>query len=213
VIINTSDPSRLSIMHFPIRGDLGVYQGVNAERLWVNTNYLPATDTPCRPQLPWLFFVRETLETCISISDVETMLQTYDRDTGVALTVIDGKTNEAEIFECSRSTYRRVPAIEQTLYATNHAQSKYMQGTFQSPTSGSLRRLARLKELVTQHMPYRLEDMIHILSDPDIEQREEWSGTIQALIACPSYRKFWFATGYYPAASQGRFISISWPWK
>jgi hypothetical protein len=213
VIVDASDSVRLPFMHFPIRGDLGVYQGVNAARLWLHTNYLPAIDVPCRPSLPWLFWVREALETCTSLADIEAFLNTYDRDTGVALTAIDGKTNEATIFECSRSTFRRLPAQAQALSVTNHAQSGGTEEAFLPPSVGSLRRLARLQELVTHHMPCQEEDFVQILSDPKVEQRGEWLGTVQAVIACPSSRKVWYAAGHYPAASQGQFTSISWPWK
>ena len=61
------------------------------------------------------------------------------------------------------------------------------------------------------HLP---DDLIRILADEDVEQRREAENfwTVYANVACPSLGLTWFAYGGTPAASQGTWYKIDWPW-
>ena len=52
-----------------------------------------AVDEPDEPRsLPYVFVIREALETCASLDDVEAMLAGGVRDGGMAVYAVDGKT-------------------------------------------------------------------------------------------------------------------------
>ena len=206
---------RTPIMHCSSRGDLFAYQGINRDRLCIITNWLPAPDSPtdASPWFPWLFLVREALETCRTIADVDDLLAAHDRDSGIALTVIDGKTSEAAIFECTCRTHQRLPMDDGHLLVTNHYSSGRSSAESNSHYENSTLRLRRLRELVHLRDTRTLAGFTAILSDPGIERKGEWSGTIQSLVACPGRRETWVSQGAYPAASRGTFREAPWPWR
>ena len=205
---------RIPIMHFPLPGDLFAYQGVNREQLWLHVNWLPAPDVPkgTAGSMPYLFFVREALETCRSIPDVENLLASHCRDSGMALTVIDGKTDEAAIFECTCSTHGRLQPECEALLATNHYRCGKTSEESDSHYDDSARRLARTRSLVSEGRPSCMRDFVGILSDPAIEGTGWFSGTIMSLVACPGRKLIWLSQGAYPAASRGKFRKVEWPW-
>ena len=77
-----------------IAGDIDVDTGLNAEGLWLHVHTMHAADTstPGKPCLSWLFWAREALETCATIDDVEPMLGRIDRDRGMILVLVEGRT-------------------------------------------------------------------------------------------------------------------------
>jgi len=207
-------PGRLPFMHFPLRGDLYAFQGVNRALLWVHTNWLPDLSTsvegPCC--WPYLFFVREVLEVCSNLDDVEKLLGCCARDSGLALTVIDGKSDEGAIFECTRSSHKRLPMENDVLLVTNHFRDGKSASESDSHHENSTRRLARLRSLVSKSCPASVADFTGILGDPNVEQAGAFSGTIQSVVACPGKQKIWLSQGCFPAASQGEFKEVAWPW-
>lgn len=204
---------RIPILNLALCGDLHSYQGVNKSQLWIHSNWLPADDQPAanKRTIPWLFFLREALETCETIAEVESLLSSCNRDTGVALTVIDGKTNNAVIFECSHSNYNVLYPNNNMLLITNRV-SETMKDTSDQINSTSWKRYKRMQELTASKYPVNIDDFINILSDAEVEQRGIYEGTFQSVIAAPALKEIWLACDAYPAASQGTYQKVPWPW-
>ena len=55
-------------------------------------------------------------------------------------------------------------------------------------------------------------DLIRILADEGIERRETDLVTVYSNMACPSTGEIWYTFGGYPAASQGAWQRLKWPW-
>ena len=207
---------RLPTMTFGLQGDVFTAIGVNKERLWLHANALPTSDAPAleKSHLDFYVFIPEALETCRTISDVENLLNTFDRIGGMNLFVVDGKTNEFVVFECACSSYERRYPSHGRIIATNHSclTNKHISG---KAPSASERRFDRIEMLLEREFPSHLpDDLIRILADKDVEQRREAENfwTVYANIACPSLGLTWFAYGGTPAASQGIWHKIDWPW-
>jgi hypothetical protein len=56
-------------------------------------------------------------------------------------------------------------------------------------------------------------DLIRILADDEIERRESKLVTAYANVACPYSGEIWYTFGGYPAASQGNWQRLAWPWR
>jgi hypothetical protein len=208
--------NRIPTISFCMQGDVFAPTGLNRERLWLHHNYLPTWDTPRmgRPHMPGYVLLIEALETCSTISDVEDILGRYDRDGGMLLFCVDGKTDEYAIFECSSSQYFKHTPKGNWLVGTNHYRSFQVNTNSQS----SLSRFARLEELlkVLYSQPGNVSlpiDLIAILADAEVEAQEQNFGTVYANIACPATRQVWHTFGGFPAASKGDWQQIEWPWK
>jgi hypothetical protein len=208
--------NRIPTISFGMQGDVFTPTGVNCERLWLHYNYLPVWDSPRldRPHFPGYVLLTERLETCSTITEVEELLKRYDRDGGMMLFVIDGKTDEFAIFECTCRQYNKHPPNGEWLVGTNH----YC--TFQmNPDRGSSgSRYDRVEELIKALyiQPDKVSfpsDLIAILADAKVEAQEENYGTVYANIACPGTRQVWHTFGGFPAASKGDWQQIDWPWK
>ena len=207
---------RLPTMTFGLQGDVFTATGVNKERLWLHANALPTSDAPTleKPHLAFYVFIPEALETCRTISDVENLLNAVDRIGGMNLFVVDGKTNEFVVFECASSSYARRDPSHGKIVATNHSCSTNERASGKIP-SRSERRFNRIETLLEQDPPSHLpDDLIRILADTDVEQRREAENfwTVYANVVCPSLGLTWFAYGGTPAASQGTWHKIDWPW-
>jgi hypothetical protein len=149
---------------------------------------------------------------------VEALLRRVDRDGGMMIFAIDGKgkTDEAAIYECTCSEYRKVTLDTGFLAGTNH----YRLFDFDQPrgSASSLRRYRRMQEMLTALMareraPDFPDDLIAILADPAVEVRGADYGTVYAAVACPGAAEMWATLGGYPAASAGRWQSLRWPWQ
>ena len=83
----------------------------------------------------------------------------------------------------------------------------------QAPPSGSRQRAAALAARLTG-LPSEpdKEDLIAALADPQVEQRGADYGTVYAALYNPLSRQLWFTFGGYPAASQGDWQAIPWPY-
>lgn len=204
---------RIPTMSLSLEGDIFSPSGLNQEQLWIHHQYLPVHDQPraTQPHFPSYIFLTEALETCATIRDVEALLQQVDRDDGMLLVVVDGKTEKAVIFECScQHAVKRAP-VDHRLVCTNHA----IHLTTSPPQATSLQRYHRLEEVMWHQERIDLvvpSDLIHILADDLIEQREPDFGTVYSVVVCPGLQSVWYTFGGYPAASCGNWQAIDWPW-
>lgn len=215
--------SRIASVALGITGDLDCDTGCNAAGLWLHMHTLLAHDEPragvsC---ISWLFWMREALETCATIDEVEAFIARTDRDRGVILFAADAKSAEVTIFECSRSSARRIdPGSPDAAYgdgrwmvATNHCQSRHP-----SPDEWARRpaglgrgstvwRCQRLREVMRDAPPEHLpEDLMEVLADADVEMRD--AEKLRTIYSCVAELRegrveTWFASGAVPAASAG----------
>ena len=205
--------SRIPTINFGIEGDVFTGTGINREQLWIHSQFLPEDDTP-RPNkahFPGYVILTEALETCSTIRDVENLLESMDRDGGVILFMVDGKTNESALFECTCREYSRREPVRDRLIGTNHSSSTKPADISES----SARRLERLTELVGRNHWEGINtprDLINILADDRVEQRGGNYITVEAAVACPFEKSIWYTLGGYPAASRGNWSRIKWPW-
>jgi hypothetical protein len=214
---------RIPHLTFGLQGDACAVVGVNRERLWLNTNGFPARDSRREDArvMPYVFLIREALETCRTIEDVEALIENCDRDRGMAVYVVDGKTEEAALFECGFSTYvRRDPAPgKKTLISWSRDPSvrEMEHDDAAAPNawifgSNTRERVDRLKTLLVE-TPMTTDlpaDLIRILGDSEVEDA---LGTVYSNVACPGQGLVWFGCGGLPAASAGTWHRIEWPWQ
>ncbi len=101
VIRNVS--GRIPIMTFGMEGDVFTATGFNADQLWLHYHSLNARDHPATPKtgMNCYVMIREALETCSTIEQVEAILRSVDRSDGMILFAVDGKDESFCLFECS----------------------------------------------------------------------------------------------------------------
>lgn len=207
---------RIPTLSFSMEGDVFAPTGLNRERLWLHYNYLPVWDTPRNDRYHWpgYVWIIEALETCSNLAQVEALLHTIDRDGGMMLFAIDGKTDEFAIYECACCDHvKRIPQ-EGWLAGTNHYCA--WKTPMEMGESESERRYAcveeHVRELYNRHNPISFpNDLIRILADPRVERGGEYFATVYANVACPSTGEIWHTYGGFPAASQGNWQMVRWP--
>jgi hypothetical protein len=206
---------RIPTISFGLEGDVFTATGVNRERLWLHLQALVAPDAPRpdRPHLASWILLPELLETCATIAEVEACLAGTDRDDGVLLFAVDGKTDEFAILECECSRYIRRPVEASWVVGTNHPCVL----VDPVPDDGSLSRHERMAVLATdlhlRELPAKPPgDLVAILADAAVERRGPGVTTVYAAVACPSTGELWFTFGGAPAASQGVWQQLPWPW-
>jgi len=219
-------PGRIPCVAVGLMGDIDADTGMNAEGLWLHMHTLQAADEPragvsC---ISWLFWMREALETCANLDEVERFIARTDRDRGVLLFASHGGRRESAIFECSRSAYRVVQpsplAGRPTLVATNHPQSKHppmkeaLERGGRPGGNGTISRWCRLHAALAQGPGCGQPDqLISLLADEGVEMRpgrgSESLRTIYSAVAAPSEGRLWFASGACPAASTGTWRPLS----
>ena len=211
---------RIPTISFSMECDVFTPTGINKDKLWLHYNFLDVWDepTPGKPHIPGYVWLTEALEVCRSLSDVEAFLNENNRDGGMLLFAVDGKTEEFAIFECLCSKHFRRDPSEQWIVGTNH----YC--TCEDPTLGddeaplsTLNRYNRMVRLVQdlytlQAPPSLPADLIRILADDKIERRNNELITAYANVACPNSGEIWYTFGGYPAASAGNWQRLDWPW-
>jgi len=207
--------SRIPTMIFGTEGEVFSATGLNKEKIWLHYNWLPVWDNPSGKKqclFPYVF-LREALETCSTIRDIANLLENIERNGGMSLFVIDGKSNEFCIFECTCSNHKKREPQDAYLCATNHYCAFRTPDGFQNGTRNSLDRLQRIERLLKDKTFNELpEDLIQILKDPKIEQSSKEAGTVYSNIACPGKELVWHAYGGSPAASRGTWHQLNWPW-
>ena len=204
---------RIPTISLSLEGDIFSPSGLNQAQLWIHSQHLPVYDAPrpTKTPVPSYVFLTDALETCSTIQEVETLLERIDRDDGMLLVVVDGKREETAIFECTCQQAHKHEPVDQYLVCTNH----YCLIPTPLPHTESIQRFRRLEQLVlklTQTETNLPEDLIGILGDDGIEQRGDDFGTVYSAVVCPGIKTLWYTFGGYPAASQGNWQPIPWPW-
>ncbi len=210
---------RIPTITFGREGDVFAPTGINQERLWLHYHYLPAVDTlqSDQPHLPPYVVMIEALETCRSLQELEVLLGQIQRSDGMLLFAVDGRTNDLAIFECGhRVHYKREP-VDGILVGTNHyCTCPDPDGPLAETPLSTLGRFRRLEQLVeplrTQTAPTLPDTLIQVLADDAIERRDATFATAYANVACPQSGDLWYTFGGYPAASQGNWQRLDWPW-
>lgn len=212
---------RIPTITFSMEGDVFAPTGINRDKMWLHYNFLQVWDKPSpgKPHLPAYVFVTEALETCHSIQEVEALLGEIDRDGGMLLFAVDGKTEEITLFDCLCSQHFRREPSGGWIVGTNHFCScKDQTLGADNGSISTLSRFDRLEDLVqglysSEKVPAMPEDLIRILADDEVERREEKLVTAYANVACPGTGELWYTFGGYPAASQGDWQRLGWPWQ
>jgi hypothetical protein len=204
---------------FSLEGDVFTPTGINKERLWLHYNYLPAWDkpTPGKTSMPGYAFIQVALETCRNLGDLEGLLAEVDRSDGMLLFAIDGKDESACMYECNCQTHFKIPLNGGWVAGTNHHLACQPPADIQEDASDSILRWKRMEELMEQlfssdhamELPWSL---VNILGDELIERRGEDLVTVYSNVACPSLGELWYTFGGTPAASQGNWQKLPWPW-
>lgn len=211
---------RIPTLNFCMEGEIFTPTGINKEKLWLHYNFLPVWDEPApdKPHLPPYVFLTEALEVCQTIRDVEALLKKTDRDGGMLLFAVDGKNNEFALFECMCSKYYCRQPSNGWIVGTNHycaCEDRTLSDADKGPL-GTLSRFERMEKLIQKICaavsPSLPEDLIQILADDEIERRGKDVVTVYANVACPTTGKLWYTFGGFPAASQGNWEQLSWPW-
>ena len=213
---------RIPTIGFSMEGDPFTPTGINREKLWLHYNWLPVWDRPApgKAHVPAFVFLTEALELCRTIADVEAMLRETDRDGGMLLFAVDGKTEEFALFDCSCSAHARREPHDGWIVGTNHyctIPDRTLTERDEAP-GGTVSRFRRMEELVealcsSMGAPQLPGDLIRILADDGIERRGEHPATVYSNVACPSNGEIWYTFGGYPAASRGNWQRLEWPWK
>ncbi len=211
---------RIPTISFSMECDVFTPTGINRDKLWLHYNFLSVWDEPepGRPHVPGYVFLTEALEVCRTLSDVEAFLNETQRDGGMLLFAVDGKTDEFAVFECTCAQHFRRDPADGWIVGTNHYCA------CEDPTLGddasslsSLHRYRRMENLVQRlsAAPARPDlpvDLIRILADDEIERRSDELVTVYANVACPAGGELWYTFGGYPAASTGNWRRLEWPW-
>jgi hypothetical protein len=211
---------RIPAMSFGLEGDVFTPTGINRERLWLHYNYLPAWDapTPGRAHLPAYALMVEALETCQTLQETEALLERIQRDDGMLLFAIDGKTEAYGLYECSCTDFYKRQTAKGWLVGTNHycAHPKAPPPNSSGPlstTSRYERMEALVESLISQGgQASPVKELIGILADDGIEARSGETVTAYSNVACPSAGEIWYTFGGYPAASHGNWQKLEWPW-
>ena len=214
-------PNRIPTLALGIRGDIDVDTGANAEGLWLHAHTMHAHDRPRthKPRISWLFWLREALETCATLDDVEAMLNAIERDRGIILVALDSKTNEAAVFECTIDAHTRINPAGEHLLATNHPAARHPTDPdrlARSQPSSTTARLQALRDICDHHPPeHAPDDLIDTLAHEAVEMRTPpVLRTIYSAVCNPRSGECWFAHGTpegAPAASTGAWRRVPWP--
>ncbi len=206
---------RIPTLCFGQDGDVFAATGINRDRLWLHHQALPTADAPRpgRPHLSGWILLTDMLETCSTIGEVAARLDEVDRDEGMLLFAVDGKSDEFAILECSCSGVAKRGSSGPWLVGTNHACA--LGST--APAGSSRSRYARMEAMATELYARETraslpEDLIAILADAGVERRCENLSTVYAAVGCPATGELWFTFGGYPAASRGEWLPVAWPW-
>jgi len=210
---------RIPTLSFTLEGYVGTPTGINQEKLWLHYNFLPVWDAP-RPgkaHVPCYVFMTEALETCRSIADIEELLNETDRDGGMLLFVVDGKTEEFVLFECLCSQHFRREPSDGWIVGTNHYCACEDPTLGDASSASTLSRFKRMESLVrglyaSPTPPSLPADLIRFLADDHIERRDEYFATAYSNVACPSSGELWSTFGGHPSASAGNWQRLEWPW-
>jgi hypothetical protein len=211
---------RIPTLSFGMEGDVFTPTGINKEKLWLHYHYLPAWDEPepGKPHAPGYVILTEALEVCRTLDDVEAFLNETQRDGGMMVFAVDGKTDDFAVFECTCAKHFRRDPSEGWLIGTNHYCACDDRALGEDGDSAStVKRFRRMQGLVealytAARHPSLPRDLVRVLADDEIERRDGELVTACANVACPTSGEIWYTFGGYPAASAGNWQRLEWPW-
>lgn len=208
---------RIPTMTFGLEGDVWSTAGINQARLWLHVDHLPVADAPDTTKvcLPTYGFLVEAVETCENLDDVGNLLGKIDRNDGMLLMAVDGKTNEGAVFECTCSSAIRCDLDSDWLVRTNHAlETGDAWSEPQARRFSTWARADRVSTLLNDASGRALShaDLVGFLADDDVERRDREFATAHSIVACPGSAEIWYTFGGRPSASRGSWSSVPWPW-
>jgi len=212
--IQRAIPGRLSTLIFGMRGEIFAATGINQAGLWLHYNWLPSFDTPKADAWTPYVLMSEMLETCQTINEVEQVLQSTTRTGSMLIFALQNQPGETTgaLLECACQRVARQDLQEGFLAGTNHYQMLPTPFPAVEYAPQSVQRLAAMQEqLVNISQSPEARDLIAVLANPQIEQHQEDYGTVYANLYNPTQKTIWFTFGGYPAASQGQWLQIAWP--
>ncbi len=164
---------RLGTLTFGMRGELYTATGVNSSGLWLHYNWLPALDQPDAHAWTPFVLLTDILETCEDIDAVEARLRSDNRQGGM-LIFSASPDGQAAILECSCRHVARRDLDSGFLVGTNHYQFIPEMKGLLAANQSSLQRAETLANKLGElpHNP-RLEDLIAVLADPNVEQHRK----------------------------------------
>jgi predicted choloylglycine hydrolase len=197
--------------------EAGIFSGTgyNSEKIWLHYNWLPSWDQPLleTTSISPYVFIRQALEECSSVREVEDFLSSCIRDTGMTLFVVDGKTNEFSVYECTCNSFIKRKTKTGFIVSTNHHNDYSYPTDFTHSDENSYIRHKRAEELLSENIKSDVvTHFANILADPLIEQNEAEKGTVYSAITCPFLNKIWYSAGGFPSASNGGWEEINWRW-
>ncbi|SIR17794.1 C45 family autoproteolytic acyltransferase/hydolase [Halanaerobium kushneri] len=207
--------NKIPVMLFGLEGDIFSGTGFNKEKLWIHYNHLPVWDIPLeyRKKLSPFVFIRKALESCKSVDEVERLLQNTVRDGGMNLFVVDGKNNQSSVFECSSQLYKKRRIESSYIAGANHYSEIKVPAGCNFDFKDSIKRQEKVENLLLKNKKgLSLQKMIDILSNSEVEQNNNLSGTVYSNIVCPADNLIYFAYDGFPAASKGNWQKIEWEW-
>ena len=145
--------------------------------------------------LPILILVRQIAQYAGSIDEAEAIIRDATRVAGYNITVMDGKTHESRVIECTAKTVGVINLENDALITTNHFMSKELVGKNNKASSFSSspspERYARLQKLLATHSGAIDTDLARvIMHDAGVKV----DGTVQTIITRPETFDFWVWT-------------------
>jgi hypothetical protein len=203
---------RLGFISFGMRGEIFAATGLNQAGLWLHYNHLPAFVPPEGPAWTPYVLLTEMLETCKNPEEVETVLRTTKRTSGMLVFAAEGRQGTWAVLECSPQEVARLDCPGDFIAGTNHYQALQTPDPPESYAPESVARLRKLEGLLDA-LPASSnpETLIRVLAHPGVEQCDDGYGTVYANLCSPTQQKLWFTLGGFPAASQGNWQPIPWP--
>lgn len=212
-ILNVTN--KIPVMLFGMEGDNFSGTGINREKVWLHYNWLPIWDKPSfyeNPISPFVF-LRIALESCRTLKEIDALLKSTTLDDGMNLFAVDGKTNEFAVYECNSRSYLKREVSGNFIAGANHHCCTAIPGNIRFNSKNSMSRQETMEFLLSECKFNNLpDDFVRILSHPNVEQNNEFSGTVYSNVCCPGKGEIWYACGEFPSASRGTWGKVEWEW-
>jgi hypothetical protein len=133
------------------------------------------------------------------------------------MTIFPFSLSRTDVNNQRHSVLIKFPPASGWVAGTNHHLQSLPPPEIQEGASNSILRLKRMNHLLeklysNEHSKELPWSLVYILGDELIERRGEEVVTVYANVACPGLRQLWYTFGGAPAASQGNWQQLPWPW-
>lgn len=212
-------------------GNVSPYSGLNAAGLSIASNEAHPRDNRVndRTGRSHVQMVSEILKRCRTLAEAEAFIAAQDHMTFESLTIADGNSKEAAVFEMAPNHVGIRPLRQDIVWATNHFVAPETAPLDKEPVApSSLRRFERLGQLLSpttaQSLYGRIDPaaMVGIMRDRidpwtgeerPVESFDDGrslatNGALYAILFDPEAHKFWVATAKTPVPSQP-FVGFS----